>query len=134
MTAWNHIGTLSPPCATTSAAVAGSLNSTLTLALLSDARGFFGLADATLTAQTVAVTGAAYDLATPTFASTLAFGNVRRGATSTLAVANTVGVNGNADYQDKLVVAATAGAVLGVTSPAAVRWRLIEATDTVRWW
>lgn len=23
---------------------------------------------------------------------------------------------------------------VGVTSPAAVRWRLIEATDTVRWW
>jgi len=77
-----------------SAAVAGSLNSTLTLALLSDARGLFGLADATLTAQTVAVTGAAYDLAQPTYATTaLAFGNVRKGgalAARSVAFANTL--------------------------------------------
>ena len=102
------------------AAKAGSLAGDVTLALSSNANGVTGLATTALTGATIAVTGAAYDLASPTFASSLTFGNVRRGATSTLAVANTVGANGNAAYQDKLVVAASAGAVLGVTSPAAI--------------
>ncbi|MFM7241852.1 MAG: beta strand repeat-containing protein, partial [Opitutia bacterium] len=90
------------------AAKAGSLAGDVSLALSSNANGVTGLTTSALTGATVAVTGAAYDLASPTFASTLAFGNVRRGATSTLAVANTVGVNGDAAYQDKLDLATTA--------------------------
>ena len=93
---------------TVTAAKAGSLAGDVTFALTSNANGVTGLAATTaLAGQTVAVTGAAYDLANPTYASTLALGNLRRGVTTNLAVTNTTVTD--AAYQDKLAVAATAG-------------------------
>ncbi|NBX34485.1 hypothetical protein EBR16_03860, partial [bacterium] len=105
---------------TVTAATAGSLAGDVTFALTSNANGVTGL-DATtaLTGQTVAVTGAAYDLAKPTYATALALNNLRRGVTTNFAVANTTVTD--AAYQDKLVVAAsTAGSALTLSSPAAI--------------
>ena len=102
------------------AATAGSLAGDVALALTSNANGVTGLTTTALTGATIAVTGAAYDLASPTFASTVVFGNVRRGATSTLAVTNTVLAGGNAAFQDKLDLATTASnASLALTGATA---------------
>ena len=60
------------------AATAGDLAATLTLGLTSNANNISGLSDVALTAKTVTVTGAAYDVANPTAASTLAFGKIGR--------------------------------------------------------
>ena len=105
---------------TPGAATAGSLNSTLTLAFVSDARGISGLSDLTLASSTVAVTGAAYDLAQPAYSdAALAFGNVRPNTVRNIAVANAL-TGASATYQDKLAVAATrSNAKLSVANPAA---------------
>ncbi|NBX34435.1 hypothetical protein EBR16_03610, partial [bacterium] len=95
------------------AAIAGDLAATLTLNLRSNANNVDGLENANLTAKTVAVTGTAYDLASPTVASSLAFAaaNVRVGATTNLNIANTTVTS--ATYQDSLdVTAATSNAKL----------------------
>jgi hypothetical protein len=103
---------------TVRAATAGSLDATLSVGLVSNARGLAGLDDVTLGAQSVTVTGAAYDLARATLASTtLALGNVRTGTQTGVAVTNTVTTS--ADFQDSLdVVAATANGNLLLTNPA----------------
>ncbi|NBP46231.1 MAG: choice-of-anchor D domain-containing protein, partial [Betaproteobacteria bacterium] len=108
---------------TPGAATAGSLNSTLTLAFVSDARGINGLSDLTLASTTVAVTGSVYDLAQPAFSdATLAFGNVRKGgalAARNVAFANTVKTA--AAYQDSLgVLATSSSARLALTNPALI--------------
>ncbi|GBL30559.1 hypothetical protein EMGBS10_17090 [Opitutia bacterium] len=85
------------------AAKAGSLAGVVSVALASNTNGVTGLTGATLTAQSLAVTGAAYDFAGATLASSsLTLGNIRVGATTNLAVTNTLAANGNAAYQDKL--------------------------------
>ncbi|NBV56067.1 MAG: choice-of-anchor D domain-containing protein, partial [Verrucomicrobia bacterium] len=103
---------------TVRAATAGSLDATLSVGLVSNSRGVTGLDDVTLGAQSVTVTGAAYDLARATLASTtLALGNVRTGTQAGVAVTNTVTTS--ADFQDSLdVVAATANGNLLLTNPA----------------
>jgi hypothetical protein len=88
-------------------ATAGSLNDTITLSLTSNANGVSGLSNSSITPSgTVAVTGAVYDLASPTYATTAkAFGNVRTGATvssQNINFANTTITN--ASYQDSLDV------------------------------
>ena len=92
------------------AANVGVLNTTISLGLTSKVlTGVTGLTDAALTAQTVALTGTAYDAATATLGSTtLALGNVRTLATSNIGLTNTVLAGGNATYQDDLKVVATA--------------------------
>ncbi|NCA02888.1 MAG: hypothetical protein EBS87_12150, partial [Sphingomonadaceae bacterium] len=101
------------------AATAGSLAGDVALALTSNANGVTGLTSAGLTGATVAVTGAAYDLAQASFNTSLALGNVRRGASTNFAVGNTVVTS--AAFQDSLaVVASSANAALTLTSPAAI--------------
>ncbi|NBR33066.1 MAG: choice-of-anchor D domain-containing protein, partial [Sphingomonadaceae bacterium] len=88
---------------------AGSLAGTVTLGLTSNANGVVGLENTALAGQSFAVTGAAFDYATATAASTLAFGNVRVAAGTTarnLAVTNTVTTS--AAFQDSLDVTAAA--------------------------
>jgi len=71
-----------------------------------------------VTVRLEAVTGTVYDLAAPTYASSLALGNLRVGATPVaLAVTNTVTTS--ADYQDKLAIVAT-GTGLTLTNPTAI--------------
>ena len=99
------------------AATAGVLDATLTLALTSNANGVNGLNNAGLTAQTIAVTGAAYDLARPTVATTLAIGNRRVGYAADLNIANATLTS--ATYQDSLdVTSATSNAKLTLGSVA----------------
>ena len=99
---------------------AGSLAGTINLGFTSLAKANTGLTDSTLTAGSVAVTGAVYDFATAGVASkTLAFGNVHVGDTlgaQTLAVTNTL-TAAAAAYQDNLSVTATVAAA-GVTASA----------------
>jgi hypothetical protein len=89
------------------AAAAGVLDATLTLGLTSNANGVTGSSNQALAGKTVAVTGAAYDVANASVASSLAFGGVRVGSTANLAVTNAVRTL--AAYQDDLGVTATAG-------------------------
>ena len=97
---------------------AGSLSDSVTLTLGSKALTVSGLADASLAAKSVAVTGAAYDYAQAAYASSVSLGNVRRGAALTRAIANTVATA--AAYQDNLLVtASTTNANLAVLAPAA---------------
>jgi fibronectin-binding autotransporter adhesin len=100
---------------------AGSLAGNVSVALTSNANSVAGLSNVTLPGQLLAVTGAAYDYATATVASSLALGNVRVGDLRNLAVTNTVGANGVAAYQDNLAVAATtANAKLTLGNPATI--------------
>ena len=96
---------------TLTAATAGLLDNTLALAFTSTGKvagtAISGLTSSALTAGTVTVTGAAYDYANPSAASTLAFANVRRGDTMKLAVSNAVITA--AAYQDDLSVASAFG-------------------------
>ncbi|NBP46309.1 MAG: hypothetical protein EBU72_14045, partial [Betaproteobacteria bacterium] len=85
--------------------VAGSLAGTNVSLVLTSKAAASGLSDATLTPQTVAIAGAAYDYASPDVPAGLTFGNVRLGATATLAVGNTT--IANASYQDALAVTVT---------------------------
>ena len=97
---------------------AGSLSDSVTLTLGSKALTVSGLADASLAAKSVAVTGAAYDYAQAAYASSVSLGNVRRGAALTRTIANTVATS--AAYQDNLLVtASTTNANLAVLAPAA---------------
>ena len=100
------------------AATAGSLATTLSVGLTSNANGVAGLTNEALASQSVAVTGAAYDLARATLGATsVAFGNVRTGTAATVAVTNPVTTD--ALYQDSLdVVASTANGNLRLTDPA----------------
>ncbi|NBO15892.1 MAG: choice-of-anchor D domain-containing protein, partial [Betaproteobacteria bacterium] len=102
------------------AAAAGDLAATLTLNLTSNANGVADLTNAALSAKTVTVTGAAYDFANASVATSLALGNIRVQSAKNLAVTNAVRTA--AAYQDDLAVAATSSApgVLGVTNPANV--------------
>ena len=90
------------------ASAAGSLAATLSLGLVSNANNVADLANVTQAGGAIAVTGAAYDYAQATFGgATVAFGNVRTGATSSVALTNTTYTN--AAYQDSLdAVASTA--------------------------
>ncbi|NBO16016.1 MAG: choice-of-anchor D domain-containing protein, partial [Betaproteobacteria bacterium] len=96
---------------------AGSLAANISLALTSNANGLTGLANSALAGQTVAVTGAVYDLANPSYAATQALGNLRVGVTArTVDVTNATITS--AGYQDKLAVRATGAAALTLTNPA----------------
>ncbi|GBL30557.1 hypothetical protein EMGBS10_17070 [Opitutia bacterium] len=91
------------------AATAGVLDATLTLGLTSNFNNVSGLANVTLADQTIAVTGAAYDVARPTVAPTLTLGNRRVGYAANLNIANTTLTS--ATYQDSLdVTSATSNA------------------------
>ena len=98
---------------------AGSLTGTIVLGLTSKAAAA-GLTDLALASKSVAVTGAAYDLAKADLSTTtLTLGNVRVADVATVDVTNTVITN--ALYQDKLDVAASGtNANLTVSSPARV--------------
>jgi len=97
--------------------VAGSLTGNLSLAFTSKALTGTTLTDVTLAGGSIALTGAAYDYAQATVATTLALGNVRVGALANLGVTNTVVTS--AAYQDSLdVTATTAVGTLGLTDPA----------------
>ena len=102
-----------------STATAGSLADTLAVSQTSKAAAA-NLLDKDLGSLNVAVTGAVYDYAKATLASTsLALGNVRPGAADTLSVANEVITSST--YQDGLLVAATsANGNLTLTSPAKI--------------
>ena len=76
------------------AAIAGALDGTVSVALASNTNGVLGLTGVGLTAQSLAITGAAYDLASPVYAATQSLGNIRVGTTNTLAVTNALAVNG----------------------------------------
>jgi MYXO-CTERM domain-containing protein len=99
---------------------AGSLASTLTLALQSNANNVAGLSNANLADKTVTVTGAGFDYAKAAVTGkTLAFGNLHVGAvgsTDTLAVANETITA--AAYQDNLNASATAVAGVSASSIA----------------
>ncbi|NCA02831.1 MAG: choice-of-anchor D domain-containing protein, partial [Sphingomonadaceae bacterium] len=100
------------------AVAAGSLAGNIALALTSNANGLAGLTNEALVGQSVAVTGAAYDLARATLASgTLAMGNVRLGQSVAMGVTNTATTD--AAFQDSLdVLATSANGSLTVVSPA----------------
>jgi len=116
LVAGDAVGTVEVAAVTTSG---GSLAGTVNLGFTSLAKANTGLTDTTLTAGSVAVTGAVYDYATAGVASkTLAFGNVhmgKAGVTDVLAVTNTL-TAAAAAYQDNLSV--TASTVAGVSASA----------------
>ncbi|NBO16068.1 MAG: hypothetical protein EBV20_13230, partial [Betaproteobacteria bacterium] len=96
---------------------AGSLADSLTLAFTSKALAGTGLSDLALAAKNVALTGAAYDYASPSYAATMDLGNIRKGGAVTRSVANAVLTS--AAYQDNLLVTATtANQALTVGAPA----------------
>ena len=100
---------------TYTANTAGTLGATSTLGLVSSANGVTGLSNSTLATGNVSVSGAAYDYARPSYAASLAFGNVRVGATRALTVGNTT--ISNSAYQDSLNVTpgTIANSTLGVS-------------------
>jgi hypothetical protein len=110
------------------AAAAGSLADSLALGFVSNANGVAGLDNASLAAGAVTVTGAAYDLALPSLAATsLTLGNVRVGATGSVALTNAV--VSAAGFQDSLDTAVLgAPARLAVATPANL---LASATGNV---
>ena len=117
LVAGDAVGTVQVAAVTSAA---GSLAGTVNLGFTSLAKANTGLTDTTLTAGSVAVTGAVYDYATAGVASkTLAFGNVhmgKAGVTDVLAVTNTL-TAAAAAYQDNLSVSATVAAA-GVSASA----------------
>jgi hypothetical protein len=92
---------------TYTASSAGSLAATSAIGLVSNANGVSGLSNLTLTSGSIAITGAAYNYASPTYSSTLAIGNVRVGAVTNASITNTS--LGNTTFQDGLNVTATNG-------------------------
>lgn len=98
---------------------AGSLASTLTLNLASNANGVAGLTGQSLSpASPVTTTGGVYDYATATHSGgPLALGNVRVGAGNLYAITNTL-TGASASYQDSLDVTATDGGNVRLTVTA----------------
>ena len=98
---------------------AGSLASTLTLNLASNANGVAGLTGQSLSpASPVTTTGGVYDYATATHSGEpLALGNVRVGAGNLYAITNTL-TGASASYQDSLDVTATDGGNVRLTATA----------------
>ena len=95
-------------CACSRVSKVRSVENSVTLTLGSKALTVSGLADASLAAKSVAVTGAVYDYALASVPTTRALGNIRVGATANLSVGNTTATS--ADFQDRLAVAATSSA------------------------
>jgi autotransporter-associated beta strand protein len=90
---------------------AGAQSGTTTLALFSNAVNSSGLAQQSITAQTITITGGVYDFAQAKFnGATLDFGVVHRGASvSSQSVTFGNQTVTNASYQDSLNVSATTG-------------------------
>jgi hypothetical protein len=88
---------------------AGSLATTSSLGLVSDANGVAGLSNSSLTGGSIAITGVAYDYASPALntAGPVDFGYVHQGGTATgnVSISNTV--ISNASFQDSLDASVT---------------------------
>jgi hypothetical protein len=97
---------------TYTATMAGSLAATSTVGLTSNANSVPGLSNLALANSSVAISGAAYDYASPSLVTSLSFSNDRVGATKNLSVNNNT--ISNASFQDSLDVTGSLPAMVAV--------------------